>query len=168
MAKMIVGKINKYEVLIDDEDLEKLSKYKWKGYKHHRSGKIYIRDMYMTYMHRVIMNVTDTKIQVDHKNGNPLDNRKENLRICPRGGMNAINRPKQKNNTTGYKGVTKSKRHKSKPYIAWINVKQKKKYLGLHATAEDAAKAYNEAALKYFGEFAYLNEIKEVEKNNEG
>lgn len=65
-----------------------------------------------------------------------------------------------KNNINSYKGVVKSK--KSKKFEARIYLNQKSTYIGVYPTKEEAALAYNEAALKHFGEGAYLNEIKEV------
>jgi hypothetical protein len=95
-------------------------------------------------------------MQVDHINGNTLDNRKENLRICTQN-QNGKNRLLNKNNVSGYKGVTYKKANKL--WCAQIVVNYHKMYLGLFTTAEAAALAYNEAAKKYHGEFAKLNEV---------
>jgi hypothetical protein len=111
-------------------------------------------------MHRELLNVTEDYV-VDHINGNKLDNRRENLRICTNA-ENSRNRVKSTLNTSGYKGVSYKKEKnyiRKKPWNARIKVDYKEIYLGHFQTKEEAAKAYNEAAIKYFGEFAKLNEV---------
>jgi len=106
-------------------------------------------------MHRLILNAPDG-MQVDHVNEIGLDNRKSNLRICNQS-ENQRNRSKQKNNTSGFKGV-----HwhvVDKRWMATIKVDKKKIHLGSFRNPIDAAKVYNSAAIKYHGEFANLNEI---------
>lgn len=156
----IKTKDNKYIVLVDDNLFEELNKFKWYSKLDFRSKKPYIRRRTKSkdiYIHRQIMSVSNSKIQVDHINMNTLDNRKENLRICERGAQNAINRPKQKNNRSGYKGVYFNK--KSNNFCAQIRFNQQTIRLGYFETAEEAAKTYNHAAIEYFKEFAYLNKI---------
>jgi len=94
---------------------------------------------------------------VDHKNRNGFDNRKENLRICT-SAENSRNRIANKNNRFGYKGVAEAFNGK---YVAQIGFDGKKYYGGTFDTVIEAAKAYNEMAIKYHGEFARLNEIPE-------
>ena len=91
---------------------------------------------------------------VDHINGDTLDNRKQNLRICTQSG-NCMNRRKGANKTSIYKGVTflKSK----KRWMAQIKTKGNRKPLGTFKTEDKAAIAYNIAAIKMFGEFARPN-----------
>lgn len=160
MAKVI--KVGEYEALVNDEDFEALSKITWYPYRHARNNNIYPRNRKKQFMHRVIMGITNPKIQIDHMDMNSLNNTKNNLRVCETAAQNAINRPKQKNNTSGYKGVFKRKyaKYKEVRYRAAIRVNQKLIQLGHFATAEEAAIVYNEAAVKYFGEFAFLNIIK--------
>jgi hypothetical protein len=67
-----------------------------------------------------------------------------------------MNRKLFKNNTSGYKGVVIIKNAK-KPYRAQVRVNSKMMYLGFYVTAEEAAKAYDRAAIKYYGDFARLN-----------
>lgn len=106
-------------------------------------------------LHRVIM-LAPKGSCVDHINGDKLDNRFENLRLCTRE-QNNYNYPRQKNNTTGYKGVHFHK--KNKRFMARVG---RGGYLGCFSTAEEAAKAYNKAAISRFGEFARLNAVGEV------
>ena len=115
------------------------------------------------YVHRLVMGSPEG-MDIDHINGNGLDNRKENLRACTRS-QNAMNKKLRSDSTTGYKGVYKVKNTACKnPYKAAAAVpgtSGKKKSLGSFATAEEAAQAYNNYVIKEFGEFAYLNEIRE-------
>src|SRR5690606_31440543 len=113
-------------------------------------------------LHRYLFNLESgtihnkSKIFVDHINGNKLDNRRENLRLCDNE-KNQQNRFK----TTGkskYKGVIWDKSHN-----AWLvriqPENEKRKYIGLYRDELEAAKAYNDAAIKIFGEFANINII---------
>lgn len=93
---------------------------------------------------------------VDHKNNNPLDNRKENLRICTAQQNNA-NRTKAKGKSSAYKGV--SWRENRKHWRANIMVDGISFELGTYKEETGAAKAYNKAARFWFGEFAKLNEV---------
>ena len=88
---------------------------------------------------------------VDHIDGDKTNNRIENLRLATRS-QNGSNRPKQKDNTSGYKGVSWSKQYKK--WVAQIMKNNKLIYLGLFATPELASQAYNAAAEKLQGEFA--------------
>lgn len=91
---------------------------------------------------------------LDHKNGDPLDNRIENLRECtPK--TNCYNRRRFVTNRSGFKGVVyKGPRLKLRPWVANININGKQTYLGVFATAEEAHAAYCAAAREHFGEFA--------------
>lgn len=148
MAKQIPltkGKV----AIVDDEDYERLSKYKW-----HYSGR-YARRTIMGFkkisMHQDILGTYNGV--ADHINGNRLDNRKQNLRVCSHAG-NAMNRKViAKNNTSGYKGV----RFEYKKYRASIQYKGKRIHIGLFETAEEAARAYDKKAKELFGEFARTN-----------
>jgi len=150
------------EVIIDDEDYDKVKSYKWYINKDRSSNIFYVvhssDNKHKYIMHRLIMDCPKGMI-VDHINHNTLDNRKENLRICTNS-ENLRNSRLQKNNTTGYKGVFFNKTWNN--YKVTIGTKKNRKYLGSYKNIEDAAKAYNEAAIKYYGEFACLNEVENV------
>jgi hypothetical protein len=145
-------------VLLDNEDFEWLSSFHWvkrpNGYVvaslGHRGH---------VYMHHLIFFLDKlprgSGIEIDHINGNGLDNRRANLRLCTRA-ENSWNRGLQSNNSSGYKGVCWNKRRKK--WMAGIKVDGKSKHLGLFLKAEDAARAYNKAAKKQYGDFARLNE----------
>lgn len=112
-------------------------------------------------IHRIIFamrhNVeVSTSIEIDHKDLNRTNNHIDNLRIATPS-QNQRNRPIGIKNTSGYRGVSW---HKGvKKWAAQINFDGKNNHLGYYATKEEAALAYNAAALKYHGEFAYLNKV---------
>jgi len=143
--------------LIDDEDFERVSSRHW-----HVDDAGYARTNIWSggkksaapRMHRFILGVTDRKVHIDHINGNKLDNRKSNLRVCS-ASDNLKNRGKQRNNTSGYKGVIYDK-ERSK-WRAEICTNGKRKYLGRYDTVEDAAEAYRKAAELYHGNFAKVD-----------
>lgn len=146
--------------LVDDEDLEILSNYSWYclrgGYAAASVGGR--KNKRMIYMHRLILNLTDPKLQVDHINHNPLDNRKENLRVCShnKNGKNLKVRTSD-NKTSKYKGVYWDKSRNK--WTSRIKVNYKGIFLGRFVLEQDAAVAYNQAAIKYFGDYACLNQI---------
>lgn len=145
-----------YFAIINKEDFELISKFKWcVCIKESRRYVVTDNKGKRIYMHRLILNAKTTEI-VDHINGNCLDNRKENLRICTTM-ENTRNRKKSNKNKSGYKGVSWHKA--AKKWEAHITVNYKKIYLGCYQNKIHAAKVYNEAAIKYFGKYARLNEV---------
>jgi len=156
--------IKSEKVLIDKTFLPEFLKYKW----YVRSGKkIYVkkrvyRNIFnggkcnIKYLSRIVINAKKWEI-VDHINGNTLDNRKINLRICEHC-QNLMNRCASRRNKTGYKGVVFDK--KSHKYIARIGYRGKSYYLGVFYSAEDAAISYNRMVKKYHKKFGVLNKIK--------
>lgn len=144
--------------IVDDEDFDELSKSKW-----YFSGKYAVRETRVdgkrvnTYMHRVIFN-DESAYEVDHANRDPLDNRKENLRACDRS-QNAFNSSMRSDNTTGCKGVFRFNGKSIKKWRSQIQSYGRLVHIGLFHTKEEAIVAYNEAAKKYHGEFAYTNPV---------
>ena len=102
-------------------------------------------------VHKLILgNISE--LEVDHISGDKMDNRRQNLRVCTHQ-QNMFNQNKRKTNNW-YIGVCL---HKCGRYEAYINVGGVKKYLGLFDTATDAAKARDQAAMIWFGDYARLN-----------
>ncbi len=145
--------------LLDKEDYMKAEKYKW-----YLSATGYaIRQFWKNskprtvYLHKFIFDNPDTVI--DHINGNRLDNRRINLRFCTQS-QNLMNRIKRKRlSSSKYKGVYFRK--DTGKFVARIKQIGTKKHinLGCFVNELDAAKAYNAAAIEYFGEFAKLNDL---------
>ncbi len=144
------------EALVDYIDSAALLGRRWRAVRR-TDGLTYVISHRREYLHRAIMQPPPGMV-VDHIDGNPLDNRRRNLRICSRAD-NQRNQKLGKANTTGFKGVTTPKNlaHLKNPFLARIQVNGLKKYLGVFTTAEDAARAYDAAAILHFGEFARLN-----------
>ena len=111
-------------------------------------------------LHRVIMGLIDPDFIVDHISGDPLDNRRANLRVVSKQ-QNSWNKAKTGSKTfSQYKGVSDySARSAINPYRSQIDVSGRTVYLGAYPTEGEAAHAYNAAALEHFGEFARLNDI---------
>lgn len=142
--------------LVDDEDYEELIKNKWWATK----GKTYAIGRVAgkaALMHRIVMGVTHLFIVVDHKDGNSLNNQKENLRICS-AAENARNRMPVNSKHSRFKGVTQKGAH----WEAYIKKNSKRIHLGMYMSEEEAAHAYNVAASELFGEFAALNNLEPI------
>jgi len=148
-------------VLVDDEDFDRLNHYKWYLSVSSPDGSGYAcRSCYANgkvtsiYMHRELLNVPKG-FQTDHKDGNKLNNQKDNLRIAT-GQENCRNRPRRGNNKSGYKGVTQYEDGRRWEASIWLDG-HKHKYIGVFESAMDAALAYDKSAIEFFGEFARLN-----------
>jgi hypothetical protein len=135
--------------LIDDEDYEKVHQFKWSvdggGYAANRKHRA---------LHRFIMNAPKG-MEVDHIDGDLLNNQKSNLRLCTHA-QNMMNQKLPITNTSGYKGTCYNKANKQ--WRAYISSGNKQIHIGYYKTKELAAIAYNIKAMTLFGDFAKLNE----------
>ncbi len=153
-----------YKTIVDDEDAD-LAELKWclrmlKRPYAARSKNLGYTTLTIP-MHRVILSrMLGRELAkgeyVDHADGDGLNNQRSNLRLATIS-QNNRNKGNSRNNTSGYKGVV----WRGGKWNAQIRFNHKCLHLGCFDIIEDAARAYNEAALKYHGEFAYLNVIKE-------
>jgi len=161
---LLIQKINEYckvinvntqpntTFLIDTEDIHILGDALW-----HLSANGYVTvGGGRTCLHRAIIKPTKGN-SVNHVNGDKTDNRKCNLRTCKAKECSRT-RKINKSNTSGFKGVSWD--NSSQKWRAMIGVDYKIIRLGRYDDKLEAAKAYNEAAIKYFGEFANLNIMK--------
>lgn len=150
---------------VDDEDYRTLNlgSYNWnpiigrnttyaKTYK--KGGTIYL--------HRLIMGLLDAtrSVFVDHIDGNGLNNYRTNIRVTNNMGnqRNARKRLSAKTSSP-YKGVCFDADKSKSPWVARITLSGKQKHLGCYRTEIEAARAYNQAAMKIFGPYAFLNEL---------
>ena len=144
-----------YVATIDEDDSPCLESYKWSASK--TPSGCYARSVKRgrrIYMHRLIMGVLDDlRVEVDHINGNTMDNRKANLRVCfPQ--QNDYNRKTYSSNTSGFKGVTWSK--EKGIWVSRINVNGRRIHLGYFNNPEAAYHAYRDAASHHFGKFVRI------------
>jgi hypothetical protein len=144
----------KYFAKIDPEDYEEISQCRWyikKPARKYYSYYAYNRKRLL--MHRKIMNPPGG-IAIDHINGDGLDNRRTNLRIADACQNQWNQRPKE-NGTSKFKGVVRHK--EDKKWRVKIRYRGKHIWLGNYDNEIEAARAYDRAAVKYFGAFARLN-----------
>jgi hypothetical protein len=149
----MVIQIKEYRVIIDDEDGDRVLAHSWwvssspeiDGHVICFSTKIGKK---IIKLHRFLMG-DPPGLVVDHRNGDRLNNRKSNLRACTVK-QNNMNAPMSKRNTSGYRGVTFSKR--TKKWRAMISLDGIKKHLGYFDRPDAAAAAYEEAAELYYGD----------------
>ena len=154
------------ETVVSDEDAD-LVQFKWTAaiaFNYVGGGKFRVKrnrtvgngKQATELMHRVILSrmlgrPLNRDEFVDHRDSNPLNNTRENLRLATNS-QNQMNRCKVSNTTSHLKGVSWHKGNKS--WDAQIKVDGKSIHIGSFSTQEDAHEAYKKAAIKYFGEFA--------------
>lgn len=146
--------------LVDDEDFERFGGFKWtvKPSSFTWYARRWVRcggDREMVKLHRLILGAP-LGIEVDHKDGDGLNNTRANLRLCSNS-QNQWNQRVRPIGTSRFKGV--SWHRQTQKWRAQIRKYGKKYWLGHFADEEEAALAYNKAALELFGAFAHLNVI---------
>ena len=139
-------------VLVDNDDYDILSNYKWRGRKSHGTVRYAEYGKESITMHGFLITDIPDNYIIDHINNDGLDNRRENLRVIPKK-KNAWNRDAYKGRR--FKGTAKVT--KSNKYQARIRYEGKLIYLGSYNTEEEAAHAYDRKAIELFGELANLN-----------
>lgn len=155
------GKIVAY-ALVDDEDHPYLKGFRW--HRRWNRDKFYVQTSIWDKVKDVCLNIAlhnailwkPKGYVIDHINGNNSDNRRSNLRICTPA-ENARNTRRYNRNTSGYKGVSLVKGIKEETWKSEITLDNKRIYLGVFKNKLDAAKAYDEAAVKYHREYARTN-----------
>lgn len=148
--------------IVDDDVGPEVVGHKWYAIKT-RGGKMYAARKQQNHgkrvlvlMHRVIAQAERGE-EVDHKNGNTLDNRSHNLRRCSRS-QNMMNYTKAARTSSRFIGVSsRSKWNKTNPWVAYIKKNGKTTIIGYFADEIEAAKARDNVAREMFGQFARLN-----------
>ena len=141
---------------VSDEDFDRLSQFKWMrdkaGYAR-RCERSNGRARYF-FMHREVIGAPP-RVHVDHVDGDTLNNCRDNLRFCTSSQNQANRKRLSRNSRSNYRGVVFNKR--CAKWQAQIKVLGRNIYLGVFHSEEDAAKAYDAAAIQHFGEFANPN-----------
>lgn len=156
MAKVIQLTQGK-TTIVDDADFDWLNQYKW--YLGSSRGMFYAKREDRgkeVKMHRLILGLTDPKIEGDHRDRDGLNNQRNNLRVATRS-QNCHNRRSRINSFSKYKGVCFKKQ--TSKWVARIFTNGKNKHLGYFDLEIEAAVAYNNEALNLHGEFANLNVV---------
>ena len=148
--------------LVDDADYDWLNQWKWFAHKDNRGNFYAMRGspkkngkQHIIRMAREILELEyGDKRQADHIHHNTLDNQRDNIRIATPS-QNSRNMKSRRNSSSKYKGVSWYKQYKK--WVARIMINGGQKCLGYFAIEKEAARTYDRAAKKYFGEFAHLN-----------
>jgi HNH endonuclease len=146
------------QAVVDASDFPLISQYVWSLDPQRRYAVAYLDPRDWTKcvrMHRLIMDARAGEV-VDHINGDGLDNRRSNLRVCLQA-ENSRNRRKGEGFSSRFKGVSLVKGRREKPWRAQIRHGEKVRCLGYFSLEEEASRAYDEAAIALFGAFARVN-----------
>ena len=146
-------------VIVDSDDAARVKAFDW--YAHESRGKFYaarqtrvdLNKQKRVFLHKWLIDAPDDML-VDHINGDSLDCRRSNLRLCTQA-QNVRNVPLYKNSTSGYKGV--SQVVSTGRWMAYVNFDGERHNLGHYTTPKEAARAYDAKARELHGEFARLN-----------
>lgn len=159
---MILELTRGYFTILDDEDYERFAGMGWWAQVGKEGSSVYAVKSISRgsrkagnkrlHLHRLILGLGEGQ-EADHINRDTLDNRRSNLRVATRT-QNIWNRSSGEGFASPFKGVS---RRKSGKWVARITINGKRVSLGYFWSEEEAAKAYDRAALENFGEFAYLN-----------
>lgn len=157
----IINLGNGHNAIVDLEDLPRLSEKRWRAKKRHNTyyaiyglkGK---QRGQIRYMHHMVIGKAPEGMEVDHINGNGLDNRKINLRFCTHKENIRAGRKANPKATSRYKGVTWDVNRK-KWHVSIKGLDGRRIFLGRFDSELDAANAYDKKAVELFGDFAYLN-----------
>jgi hypothetical protein len=154
-----------YVALVDDKDYQRVSQFKWSAHvTRNKNGSI--KSLYAKrgvwlngsctarWLHRIVLQVSNPKVKVDHKNRNGLDCRRSNLRVATNS-QNTSNTKLYSNSTSGFKGVHWNKQYSR--WVAYIYVDNKRIHLGYFTSKREAAKARDLAAKQHHKQFAVLN-----------
>ncbi|WP_216640209.1 HNH endonuclease [Achromobacter ruhlandii] len=144
---------HQHQIRLDAADLPLLGSYTWRV----RRGGYVVRAYggKSIFLHRLVLAAQAGQI-VDHINGDKLDNRRQNLRLCTIA-QNSQNQALRTTNTSGFKGVRRNTT--AGKWEALIRYAGRRIYLGLFDDPRVAAHAYNRAAVELHGEFARLNPL---------
>lgn len=144
--------------VVSDDDYPGLSRHCWHlrttNHKKYAIRREYFPTPRWVRMHREILKATD-ELEVDHINGDGLDNRRENLRLCSHRENCRASKTKTPGTSSRFRGVTWHRI--GKRWMAQLKKNGKRIYLGLFLAEEAAARCYDAAAIEHFGKFASLN-----------
>lgn len=148
---------------VDDDDFTQLAAHRWHVWVRRRPNQLEhcyaatVVNGKAISMHRLLLGAPHN-YEVDHRDGNGLNNQRSNLRLCSRQ-ENTRNQRLSLRSKSGFKGVTMQRKRAAyaKPWNAYIEVNKRTIHLGYFSEPQAAAAAYDEAALRHFGEFAKTN-----------